>query len=248
MKPTLQRLLPPLVFKENSFQYSISANMAKFIYFLPFVILGSLFLLGVLHDTPDIKSSWFYWLLKENHPVELLTFVFLMLASYRAILLARQQGGRKKEALLFYSSFAFLALFVAMEEIAWGQQFFGFQTPSLFNAINAQKEVTVHNIHILQGHSEVFRLGFGIAGLIGVSLASVPWFNEIHPPRILITWFVVITGHATLDLYEDYFPLLGSSERDLIFSELSEAVEMLIAIVAYLYILLNERKHKLPTQ
>jgi len=47
---------------------------------------------------------------------------------------------------LVYLGFAILFLFGAGEEISWGQRIFNVQTPDSLNAINAQGEITVHNI------------------------------------------------------------------------------------------------------
>jgi hypothetical protein len=61
--------------------------------------------------------------------------------------------------------------FVALEEVAWGQQFFGFRSPAFMIEMNVQNEFTSHNVDILQDRTDFFNLLFGIWGLIGLWLS-----------------------------------------------------------------------------
>ena len=46
----------------------------------------------------------------------------------------------------FYVGFALAALFVAFEEISWGQHLFRWQSPAWFAERNAQRETNLHNL------------------------------------------------------------------------------------------------------
>ncbi|MGR3248773.1 MAG: hypothetical protein ACU0HS_09300 [Paracoccus sp. (in: a-proteobacteria)] len=46
---------------------------------------------------------------------------------------------------------ALACIFVAGEEISWGQRIFGIDTPELLRSVNRQGEITLHNIGPLQG-------------------------------------------------------------------------------------------------
>ena len=48
----------------------------------------------------------------------------------------------------FYLAFAFMMFFVAMEEIAWGQQYLGFRSPDIFLELNVQNEFTFHKVDL----------------------------------------------------------------------------------------------------
>jgi len=64
-------------------------------------------------------------------------------------------------AVCFFWIFALLCFVVAMEEIAWGQQFIGYETPDFIKPINVQGEVTLHNY---RGHNSALELVvFGVA-------------------------------------------------------------------------------------
>ncbi len=56
---------------------------------------------------------------------------------------------------------------------------------------------------------------------------------------MLLSWFLVTTGVAGVDLYSDYFPLREQLDHGL--HVMSELVEMLIGIVAFLLVWLNIR-------
>jgi hypothetical protein len=181
------------------------------------------------------------WSLQENKPVEILTFVLLFVGGVLGLRVARQSKvrGEPTPVVAFYLLLGVLLLLVAMEEIAWGQQFFGFATPELIKHFNAQDEITLHNVEGLQGHTEWFRLMFGLSGWLGVILASRPWFRPIGVPAVLLSHFMVITPMATIDLVNDTYSL--GREADRIVNRLSELVEMLCGGAGFLYVWLNGR-------
>lgn len=181
------------------------------------------------------------WMLKENHPIEVLTFAIALIAGVLGLALAWRANKQGEKALVFgfYAVFSLALIFVAMEEAAWGQQFFGFASPEFWAAINMQGETTLHNIAGVQGRSEIFRLVFGIGGLIGVWLSFYPKLRKIGAPIVLFSWFAVITLHAGIDTYNDFFPI--AQQFDYLIQRTSELVEMLIAFSGLLYIALNAR-------
>lgn len=180
-------------------------------------------------------------MLSENHPVELLTFAILLLGGIRGLVLARHTHRHRAGGLVvgFYLVFSVGLLFTAMEEVAWGQWLFGFRTPSVFNEINVQGELTLHNIRGVQGHTEFFRVAFGLGGLIGVWLSFRQNFRKIGAPVILLPWFLIIIVLAGLDLHNDYYQV--QRRFDDIVNRLSELVELLIAASGFLFIWLNAR-------
>ncbi len=180
-------------------------------------------------------------LVEENHLVEILTFTFLLLGGVLGLMLAWRVGRRRGNPLVtaFYLLFSIGLLLAAMEEVAWGQQLLGYETPPSLAEINEQDEVTLHNIEGLHGHSEVFRIAFGLGGLIGVWFSRRWRLRQIGAPVVLLPWFLVITVVAGADLYSDYFPVRGQINYGL--QRLSELVEMLIGISGFLFVWLNVR-------
>ena len=224
-------------------KYRVRYLFAILIIFLPLITIPSYGLSMLLPQTRRVALL----LVKENHVVEILTFVFLFLGSLQGLYLG--WWAISKEKLFtgtFYALFSLGMFFVAMEEIAWGQQFFNFQTPYFIKTINAQRELTVHNLNGLHGKSEFFHILFGAGGLVGIWLNTRLSSHEIGVPLVLLTWFFSITAVSGIDLYNDYFPIEKSFDQGMRW--MSEVIEMLIGIAGFLYISLMTRKLKIKWQ
>ena len=177
------------------------------------------------------------WLLRgEMSPVELLTFAGFMVGGILGLVLAARarRRGESLAIVTFFGVFSLGRLFTGMEEVAWGQWLVGFETPEALRSINRQHEFTLHNIRGLHGHSEYFRLAFGIGGLVGLAAAGVPGLARVAVPRSLWAWVVVVAVLAAIDLYLDLFPANHYVYRTLGF-HMSEVNEMLIAMTGCLY-------------
>jgi len=181
------------------------------------------------------------WLLEENRPVELLTFVMLIAGGGIGLSLALKTRRQGEKGLVygFYMLFSIGLVLIAMEEVAWGQWFLGFETPEAVARLNRQGETTIHNLAGLHGHSEILRLTFGLGGLIGIWLSFSPSFRKIGAPVILVLWFLIITIHASVDVYNDVVAI--HKKFDYGMQRTAELIELLIAISAYLYLHLNWR-------
>jgi len=186
--------------------------------------------------------GFFDWLVAENHPVELATFAFLFLGSGIGLALARRLRRRDLLASVFFFIFSAGLFVVAMEEIAWGQQFLSFETPAWVLAWNAQKEFTLHNFEKLQGHSEFFRLAFAVPGLLAYAVCRRGVLRRLRPSLGLLPWLVVITVLAGIDGYADYYPT-PTFVNDFT-ARFSEVVELMIGVVGFLYVLDQNEKFR----
>jgi hypothetical protein len=182
------------------------------------------------------------WALEENRPIELLTFFFAILGGIQGLILAWQlrQHREGKIALGFYLVFAIGLLFIGAEEVAWGQWFLGFETPSTIGDINTQNELTLHNLEVWNDHLELFPLVFGISGLIGVGIQGIRSFRKISAPYALLSWFAIISLISAIDLFQDFVVI--QEQFDYLINYLDEVIEMLVAIAGFLYIWLNQKK------
>jgi hypothetical protein len=179
----------------------------------------------------------------ENGPVELLTFVLLILGGVRGLLLARaaHRLGLGRATVAFYGAFAVGLIIVGMEEVSWGQWFFHWDTPAVWNEVNKQGETTLHNIGLMQGRTRLLRIVFALGGLVGVWLARVPAFATVAAPAILAPLFWIVGAQASLSLLMQAVAPSSLVYKGL-FRETAELMELYIAFAAWVYMVLNARR------
>jgi hypothetical protein len=222
--------------REQADRNGLSVRTTWLVLVGPPLLFALLAVLAVLPPTRDV-TRW--QLLDENRPAELLTFVTLFAASVlgarAAWHLRAAVDGRLWQ--VFYG-LATVGLFVvAMEEIAWGQWFLGFDTPAALADLNAQGETTLHNLGPLQGRNELFRLAFGVAGLLGLLAHRVARLRRVAVPLVLAPTILTILVHAVVDLATASRTL--SESAAITNGMLSEITEMLIGLAAVAYLWLT---------
>jgi hypothetical protein len=142
--------------EESAQAWGISRRAAWLIFWLP-IVGGAIVLLTYLN------RSVYRFVTMEDGPIEWAQFIFYVLTAVAStgIAIKRWQSGHRWQSLLF-AGFALMNLFVAGEEIAWGQRIFGIETPESLKEINDQGETTIHNIGFIQ---DIFNFGmFLMAG------------------------------------------------------------------------------------
>lgn len=179
---------------------------------------------------------------REKHAVELSTFGLSASAALGGVALAARFGRGAVER-GFFLVFALVMAFIAGEEVAWGQWFLSYETPVWMREINAQGEMTLHNLQPLQGRSEAFRLAFGLAGLVGLR-PPLRWLGSVRVPACLAPAIVTIVVLAAVDAVGDSGALPERLEEAL--SRLAEAVELLVAFVGVTYAGLHLRARRAP--
>ncbi len=178
----------------------------------------------------------------ENRPIELMTFALLLAAALVSLDLARRTRSQGEGRIVygFYTLFGIAMLVVAMEEVAWGQTFFGWSTPEIWRDMNAQQETTLHNLKPVQVHQPLFRIIFALGGMIGILMGRFDRFRAIAAPASLLPWLTAILLVSAPSQY----PLFTEREPrfDRFLRVLSEMTELLIAIAAFLYAIANRQR------
>jgi hypothetical protein len=100
---------------------------------------------------------------------------------------------KPKKRNLFFMLFAIVFFFAAGEEIAWGQRILKYSIPLAIEAINAQNEVTVHNLNIFQHNN-------GDSGILS-SIKSLINFNHIF----ILFWMTFCILLPFADMYSRKF-------------------------------------------
>ncbi len=171
--------------------------------------------------------------LHENGPLELATFVVSLCAAYFGLrfALARRKTAPLLQT-LFFGLFGMGLLLVSLEEIAWGQSFFGFASPEYFEDHNIQGETTLHNLGGAHGYSHYLYLWFFLGGLLGTYLPK-KILGELRVPAIAVPtlWIIgILTGLEFLILNFD----LDWAQRG-IGRKAPELIEFWVAWVGFLY-------------
>ena len=215
----------------------ITATQGLWIIATPFVVTAFYTLFLWLDVTHDLSRQ----MLAENHVVELATFFVMILAAWIGFSLCvrSRRSGAPAYVWAFFAFFSFGIFFVGMEEIAWGQWFIKFATPEAIAVNNAQNELTLHNLNLWHDYIEALPLIYGAAGLIGVALSRVAFFEPIAPSALLISWFVIISLFSAVDLYHE-FQIPSQRVFDYV-NHLDELMELLVGVSAALFVWLSAK-------
>lgn len=160
------------------------------VFVAPLIFLAGAWLL--FHRWPDVYW-WFaaHETQSPNHQLETLQFAILLAAAAVGLVTARSLAGFPGLGRTRLVIWLFVAgcTFVALEEVAFGQQFFGFATPEAWRRLNFQKQTTLHNLRVIQD-SGILHLSFIAVGLVG----GLGWMPKHYVGRfwtmsyLLVDW------------------------------------------------------------
>lgn len=212
---------------------SVSPKMRLFAFWLPLVFfIAALFFDLVLSQ--DAK----HWLYNENGPYELTQFFVLLWA---AVLAACNilKFARFAKFLTIWMALAFVScLWVAGEEVSWGQQFLEWNTPEFWSGINDQNETNLHNTSswLDQKPRLILELGIYFGGIVLPLLRKykeqwVPQkFNAIYPAQWLMPVAAFCLLIRLIDILADFSGLN-------LFGRVSEVEELYLYYFVALYLL-----------
>ena len=151
-----------------------------------------------------LDKPLYRWILREDGVVEWAQFLGFAVAAVAAGGVAGQRfrAGHPWQASLFAAMMVAL-IFVAGEEIAWGQRLLALEPPALLRDINKQRELTLHNIGPTL---EVFHMVMLAGGAFGATAYVVNkrlrleryWDQAQHllvPPFFLATSFLFVFAY-----------------------------------------------------
>jgi hypothetical protein len=140
---------------------------------------------------------WFDRLTDEDHLVEWLQVVELLVALGAFALLARHHWKAQRRISAVVSVLAVVAIFfITGEEISWGQRILGWATPAALQAINDQGEANIHNIRTIASTSRLVQFGAVAYGAFAPLLMLLPRlprrvrYSYFIPPLPLVSFFV----------------------------------------------------------
>ena len=146
---------------------------------LAFLIMGCVVLLKLsVQDIDRYKR-----LLGEGGILEYLQALILFMSTWVSWLISKdlwKRLGMRYHGVV-YCVIAFGMLFVGLEEIAWGQILFGWETPEAIALVNAQNQTTLHNLELFQNY-----LDLNLFLVSAVLLVLVLWRPSVRWVRTTI--------------------------------------------------------------
>lgn len=112
--------------------------------------------------------EWLGVVCREDGLIESGTVVVYLLAAGLFI----ATGRRISQPALVRWLLAALLVFIAGEELNWGQRIFGIETPEAISRHNVQRELSVHNLTAFHGNNRAFGLLFVFALGIGLPILA----------------------------------------------------------------------------
>lgn len=199
--------------KKISFNLFLYSSISGIIITIIYQFSGTLFF-----GLPGLNNSILKYLYGEDYFFETMTAVFLIISVFlliKSVICLRKKNKYTGKIIIFYLILSMSFLFIALEEINWGQRIFKWPTPHYFTEVNLQNETNIHNM--IDCKSTVFYKVFSIILLL-ISIYSLFKFDEnkellLHPSIIILVYLIVFSS----------------------FCEQSELTEELVSLFAFFY-------------
>lgn len=183
---------------------------------------------GVLVAVSVAHRPTFRFVTREDSVLEWPQFLaFATAAVFAALAAARLYPGRRLLLAVFFALMGVSCLFIAGEEISWGQRILGFETSETWREINKQDETTLHNV---EGVLVIFNGAMLLISTIAV-VASLVFLRR--RPAGLLGWLVppsyMVPAFATMMVYKTVrFTILPESSFTVV--KLGEWAELCLAV------------------
>jgi len=162
---------------------------------------------------PILIVSFGLWLINANNPVYILIFgreqlgewvqagCYFLASGFGLVAfksLSKSASSHKNIMRFFLGLFVLGMLFIALEEISWGQQIFKWESSQVFLEYNAQQETNIHNMFWFNSHTLYMLVGIygGLGWLVKKYVYSqiadvlIPdWHLSIYFFQIFLFYF-----------------------------------------------------------
>jgi len=196
-----------------------------------------------------VQEEMAIFIVAEDRPVQWMQFWFLVLAAFYGYQIVR--GYRFfYEAPLVRSAFLLflvLAIFIAGEEISWGQRLLHLKTPEFLKGLNTQDEISLHNLKHLQRVRHWSLILFGAVGLFVLMRGdwlkkrwvSLPWRILLPKSDLLMIFTLILLTGLLVEATELFILVSHGSELSerarFIAGRFSEIAELLVDVSAWWY-------------
>jgi hypothetical protein len=119
---------------------------------------GIAFFFGWVEWSPKTLGPWTI----EDGPIENLSAVLFFLGGVGFLVAAKRseylRSRNARAVYIFMILWAMICFVCSGEEISWGQRILGFDTPEQIKALNAQEELTFHNLYAIAETGGTYRM------------------------------------------------------------------------------------------
>lgn len=184
------------------------------------------------------------WFMSEQGPVELGQSVIMWIALFYALSILPKLDFKTQKYLCLWVAIAALgSLYVAGEELSWGQQLLHWQTPSEWASVNDQDETNLHNTSswLDQKPRLILEIGVLIGGLIvpAVRRFKPAWlparFEPVYPPDAVFLTALFVWGVKLVNCIDKAIPAT-------LFERGSEMQETYLFYFVLLYLIFLRRR------
>lgn len=192
---------------------------------------------GLLLTIPATRALA-YDLQRENGPVELVTFLLLAAAGLLSFRVAIRVDARLPRFLTAIAGV--VLLFVAGEEVAWGQHFLGEPLSASWADANRQGETTIHNLAPFQGKSELIYLVIALVGLVSRRPAIARRLEPAHVSKVLVPGLLLVVLYALTEIATVFLPTPHLIQEGM--PGLAEVIEMITGLLALMWAISVQRR------
>lgn len=200
-----------------------------------------------LFVTRSISPSFYKTLVIEDGIVENATAGVYLIGLVCGLVVARRLYAKRSIAwALFYAVLSFGFLFVALEEISWGQRIFRLGTPEFIEERNIQGEIGLHNLSSIRLLLHPAYIGIGFGGAFGSLILSqlrvpIPILARLLPPPHLFLYFVpCFVFYLTAEIVSPFTTIRYRGELGALYGGRLEDPRGILAVPAYILDLLRD--------
>lgn len=210
--------------------------MARLFFFIVLPIIFLIIQIAIEHFTDMHVMGR---LLSENGPYEIIQFLIISSACFVALLNVFFFQNKSKRLLVAWCITAFIcSLYVAGEEVSWGQHFFDWQTPENWSEKNDQNETNLHNTSSWLDQKPRLLLFLGII-MGGIILPIIRQIKELPLPKHILELIpskelMVVALCVTLPYIAEK---IGEAYGYIIFIRVSEIQELYMFYFVLLYLI-----------
>ncbi len=216
----------------------MSKEISSFYWFwIPVVFMAVQVLLEAFVDGSVLSR-----MLSENGPHELLQAGLMVTSFFVALSYFFSSGYKTLILKLWFGLATLCCLYVAGEELSWGQQIWDWATPEFWTQVNDQQETNLHNTSSWLDQKPRLILEIGIVGgtLLFPLLKKFHWIrlpqnlDMLMPPKQLLTIALLVLIPQIIEKIFEAFDVN-------IFARFSEVQELYMFYFVLLYLVLLKR-------